>query len=307
MRELQQFVEVAGRRSISGAAKALNISQPALSRAIAKLEERYGAPLFIRTGAGVELSPYGSLLYSRAVRILPALDAAQDEIRQMQSRTKVLIRIACGDLWGIVVLPEVIRRFAMTHPDVVVHMEITDEGTRQEGLQNGAYDLVFGTLSERYGPIVQTEFEPMLHQATYIYCDEANPLASRSDASIDELLQHRWISLGIEDDAGPGPLAGYARDFAVRVDTTMNAALLLQNSRFLMAASSGFVRLFRRLGIGTVQVADRGPSQPSGAMFPSRSINRPPVADFLGSTREQIALLQMPVLERFDHPHSLQR
>ncbi|MCS6758000.1 MAG: LysR family transcriptional regulator [Candidatus Devosia euplotis] len=93
-------MEVASRRSISAAAKQLNISQPALLRAIQKLEDSYGAPLFVRNGDGVTLSPYGSALYSRAVRILPALDEAREEIEQLQGRAKAAIRVASGDLWG---------------------------------------------------------------------------------------------------------------------------------------------------------------------------------------------------------------
>src|SRR3954463_10591998 len=100
MKELRQFVEVAHQRSISRAAKRLNISQPALSRAIQALEDSYGVPLFTRTGAGVELSAYGSALYSRAVRVLPALDEARDEIDHLRGRAKAVIRIATGDLWG---------------------------------------------------------------------------------------------------------------------------------------------------------------------------------------------------------------
>lgn len=109
MRELRQFVEVANQRSISRAAKKLNISQPALSRAIRQLEDSYGVPLFNRTGAGVELSVYGSALYSRAVRILPALDEAKEEIEHLQGRAKAVIRIATGDLWGLVILPGIIK------------------------------------------------------------------------------------------------------------------------------------------------------------------------------------------------------
>ncbi|MFC0011327.1 LysR family transcriptional regulator [Devosia nitrariae] len=294
MRELRQFVEVASRGSISAAAKHLNISQPALSRAIHKLEEGYGAPLFVRNGAGVELSPYGSALYSRAVRILPALDEAREEIEQLQGRAKAAIRIATGDLWGLVILPEVTRQFAQAHPDVVVHVEIADEGTRLEGLRNGVYDLVFGTFSSRYGPVVEVEFEPMVRQATYVYCDKNHPLANKGVASLDDLLAQRWISPGYEDDAGPGKLARHARDFAVRVDTILNALLLLRHSPFVMSASSGFVSLFADFGIVTIDIDDPGESDDSGVIYPARSLDRPIVRDFLRRAREHAAQVDLP-------------
>ena len=116
MRELRQFLEVANRRSISRAAEVLNLSQPALSRAIQKLEESYGAPLFIRNGGGVALSPYGLALYSRAVRVLPAFDEAREEIEHLRGRALAKLHVASGDLWGFVILPGVNQQFAALIP-----------------------------------------------------------------------------------------------------------------------------------------------------------------------------------------------
>lgn len=297
MRELRQFVEVASRHSISAAAKHLNISQPALSRAIQKLEDSYGAPLFIRNGAGVALSPYGSALYSRAVRILPALDEAREEIEQLQGRAKAAIRIASGDLWGLAILPEVTREFAMTHPHVVVQVEIADEGVRLEGLRNGVYDLVFGTFSARYSPLVKVEFLPLVRQATFIYCDQNHPLRQRELVLIEELLAHRWISPGYEDDAGPGSLGRLSRDFAARVDTMMNALLLLRQSPFLMSASSGFQTLFRTFGIEALNIEDAGQADDSGVIFPARSLERPAVRDFLQLAKLTVSKLHLPIVE----------
>lgn len=297
MRELRQFVEVASRRSISAAAKHLNISQPALSRAIQKLEDGYGVPLFVRNGAGVALSPYGSALYSRAVRILPALDEAREEIEQLQGRAKAAIRIAAGDLWGLAILPDVTREFAMTHPHVVVQVEIADEGTRLEGLRNGVYDLVFGTSSAHYGPVVQVEFQPLVRQATFIYCDQDHPLRQRELVSIEELLGHRWISPGYEDDAGPGSLGRVSRDFAARVDTMMNALLLLRHSPFLMSASSGFQTLFRTYGIEALNIDDPGQADNSGVIYPARSLDRPAVRDFLQLAKQTVSKLRLPLIE----------
>lgn len=294
MRELHQFVEVANRRSISRAAKHLNISQPALSRAIKQLETSYGVPLFTRNGAGVALTAYGSALYSRAVRVLPALDEAREEIAHLQGRAKAAIHVATGDLWGLVILPEVIRDFAAAHADVVVHVDVTDDGTRFEGLRNGVYDIVFGTLSYKYEAVMQVEFEAMTRQATYVYCDRNHPLAAAGPADLDDLLRQRWISPGYDDDSGPGRIGRHARDFAVRVRTMMHALLLMQNSELVMAASSGFVSLFRQFGIARIDVGDAGLVQASGAIYPARALDKPLVRDFLRKARERVAGLDLP-------------
>jgi DNA-binding transcriptional LysR family regulator len=297
LKELRQFVEVANQRSISSAAKRLNISQPALSRAIRQLEDTYGVPLFTRTGAGVELSAYGSALYSRAVRILPALDEARDEIEHLQGRAKAVIRIAAGDLWGLVILPRVIQEFSKTHPDVLVEVKIADDGSRFEGLRRGVYDLVFGTLSYKYQAVMQVEFETFVRQGTFVYCDQNHKLANSSSINAVELLEQRWISPGYGDDDGPNVLKTFVRDFAVRVDSMPQALLVLRGSTYVMAASSGFRDLFRTLGIVTIDVGDHGGVQASGAIYVPAAAEKSVVRDFLRLVRAETGLLKLPVLE----------
>ena len=293
LRELRQFVEVANRQSISRAAKSLNISQPALSRAIRQLEDSYGAPLFTRTGNGVVLSPAGSALYSRAVRILPALDEAREEIEHLQGRAKASLRLATGDLWGLVILPEVINDFVQAPPDVVVHTTITDDGTRFEGLRNGIYDIVFGRLSHKYQAVLHPEFEPMMRQATYVYCDARHPLAGTAP-DLETLLAQRWISPGYDDDAGPGRIGGHPRDFAVRVENVMHALMLIQGSPLIMAASSGFVDLFRQSGVVHLELDDAPRPQESGAIYTERALQKPLVREFLRRARTRASHLDLP-------------
>lgn len=297
MKELRQFVEVAHQRSISRAAKRLNISQPALSRAIQALEDSYGVPLFTRTGAGVELSAYGSALYSRAVRILPALDEARDEIDHLRGRAKAVIRIATGDLWGLVILPRIIQEFSKSHPDVLVEVKIADDGSRFEGLRRGVYDLVFGTLSYKYEAVMQVEFETLVRQGTFVYCDRNHRLATSVDVGVDALLEQRWISPGYGDDDGPNMLKTFVRNFAVRADSMPQALLVLRGSSYLMAASSGFRDLFNALGIVDINVGDPGGIQASGAIYAPAAAEKSVVRDFLRLVRAEVGLLKLPVVQ----------
>jgi len=296
MKELRQFVEVANLRSISRAAKKLNISQPALSRAIHQLEDSYGVPLFVRTGAGVELSPYGSALYSKAVQILPALAEVREEIEHLQGRAKAVIRLATGDLWGLVILPEIIRTFSESHPDVVVQLTIADDGTRFEGLRQGIYDLVFGTLSYKYEAVMQVEFETFVRQATYVYCDASHRLAKAHDVTVEMLLEERWLSPGYGDEDGPGQLTSRPRDFAVRVESMTQAVFLLRESPFVMAASTGFEQLFTRLGIARIAFPEHGGIQASGAIYTAAASGKPAVRDFLRLVRASVGAFDLPVV-----------
>ncbi|MEF2072674.1 LysR family transcriptional regulator [Consotaella aegiceratis] len=293
MRELRQFVEVANRRSISRAAERLNISQPALSRAIRQLEHSYGVPLFVRTGAGVVLSPYGTALYGRAVRALRALEEAREEISLLQGSAKVTLNIAAGDLWGLVILPNVINRFAETHADVLVRLDVIEDRTRYEGLRNGIYDIVFGTPLPNYEAMAPMQFEPLVRQGTYVYCDATHPLASQPDPGPNDYARFSWVSHGFVEETRASH-GDTQRDYAVRADTMMHALVLMRGSRLLTSASSGFAPLFRQFGVVSIGVDEAAGVVLSGPAYPDNQIERTAMRDFLSLTRQQVEQLALP-------------
>ena len=76
------FCTVASTRSISRAAKELYISQPAISRAIQKLEANLGAALFLRTSRGVSLTREGELLYSHVADAFTSISRGEEALRR---------------------------------------------------------------------------------------------------------------------------------------------------------------------------------------------------------------------------------
>lgn len=82
LRQLRYFVEVFDRGSLSSAAKALLVSQPALTRQIQQLERECGVPLFERVPSGVLATPAGTALYQHVITMLRYADTARDAARE---------------------------------------------------------------------------------------------------------------------------------------------------------------------------------------------------------------------------------
>src|SRR5918995_7408678 len=82
LKKLGQFLAIIEAGSLSGAAKRLNIAQPALSHAVQALEDELGVTLFERHARGVVLTEFGVLLAERATAILREVDSAKLLIRQ---------------------------------------------------------------------------------------------------------------------------------------------------------------------------------------------------------------------------------
>ncbi|HAX96285.1 MAG TPA: LysR family transcriptional regulator, partial [Prolixibacteraceae bacterium] len=79
------FYEIACLSSISKAAEALYITQPAVSRSIRQLEQRLGYPLFFRTSRGVQLTQEGEILFHYMTQVFGFLTSAEKKIQQVHN------------------------------------------------------------------------------------------------------------------------------------------------------------------------------------------------------------------------------
>src|SRR5690625_6231196 len=101
---LQAFVAVAGTGSVSAAGQRLHVTQPAISKRIATLEQHLGSPLFDRVGRKISLTHAGQSLLPNAKRILREVAAAQQAIADLQGEVQGKIgRASCRERAAIAV------------------------------------------------------------------------------------------------------------------------------------------------------------------------------------------------------------
>lgn len=145
---LKAFVAVAGQRSFTRAAVALNRTQSAVSVQIRRLEERLGTKLFQRTSAGVALTAAGDELLVYARRLLDLNAEAIDALRAC--KRDAVVRLGVMDDYGTIVIPPLLARFAKSHPEIRVEIETGLTATMPARLGE-AYDLVIAMHPEGRG------------------------------------------------------------------------------------------------------------------------------------------------------------
>lgn len=118
---LQAFVAVAEHRSFSRAAVALNRTQSTISAQIKRLEEQARVRLVDRSTTYVALSPAGESMIGYARRILTLGEEALLQLQAHELRGNV--RIGVMDDYGAAVLPSILKSFAISHPNIDIHME----------------------------------------------------------------------------------------------------------------------------------------------------------------------------------------
>jgi DNA-binding transcriptional LysR family regulator len=118
--QVEGFLEVARRGSVSRAAEALFITQPTLTARLQGLERELGTPLFLRTPHGMRLTDAGRAWVPFAERALRALVDGRDALEQVKSASAGHLLIAAAPAVSTYVLPELLERFVASHPRVEV-------------------------------------------------------------------------------------------------------------------------------------------------------------------------------------------
>ena len=176
LRTLRYFQTVASCGSYSRGSELLHISQPAISRAIRKLEDELGTSLFKRHGHGVSLTESGKTLLSRGQSILRQLDQARQEVRAGRTSPAGTISLAMPPAAGHILVPPLIEAFGTAYPNVTVNVVGGFSSTIHEWLVRGRVDVACA-----HDPLPQRGFQmiPLLDewiraghfQQEYMRCD----------------------------------------------------------------------------------------------------------------------------------------
>jgi DNA-binding transcriptional LysR family regulator len=123
LRQLETFREVVRQGSFTAAARALHMTQPAVSAHVKALEVALGARLLERDGKGVRLTASGRLVLEAAETALGAVEEVARRVRESMAPERGRIVLACGDTVALHLLPPVLTAFRATHPEAEVAVQ----------------------------------------------------------------------------------------------------------------------------------------------------------------------------------------
>lgn len=187
---LEQFVALARTKNFTRAAEELHLSQSALSRAIQKLEDQLGQPLFERKPREVALTELGELLLERAKHILQLTEDTFSELSEAGRRGR--IRLGAIPTIAPYFLPGLLSSFAKQHPDIAV---IVQEDTTENLIKrcsHGEIDLAILAL-----PLLakNLEVEPLFDEELLLVVPVDHPLAALKNVPIDAVESFPFVML----------------------------------------------------------------------------------------------------------------
>ncbi len=185
---LQAFVAVADSGSFSQAAERLHLSQPAISKRVAALEERTGKALFDRIGRSVRLTEAGHTLLPHAHRVLRELEDSQHALSRLSGAVSGRLSIGTSHHIGLHHLPPVLRQYAQHFPDVDLDIDFMDSEAAIQAVEQGRLELGIVTLPPVTPARLNSEIiwpDPMS-----IVAAPTHPLAQLPFVCVDDLARH---------------------------------------------------------------------------------------------------------------------
>jgi len=197
---LEAFVAVAESGSFSIAAERVHITQPAVSKRIAQLEEILGCRLFDRISRTIYLTQAGQELLPRATKILAELRETRQAIRDLSGHIAGSLRIAISHHIGLHRLPSILKEFAGNNPDVNLEVEFMDSEVAYDAVLHGRFEIAVITLAPEPHPRILSH--QLWQDPLELMVSREHPLADNTEVSIEELSKFPAILPGMETYTG---------------------------------------------------------------------------------------------------------
>jgi DNA-binding transcriptional LysR family regulator len=146
-RHFRHVQAIADHGSFSAAARVLGVTQPMLTKLVARLEDELNAPLFERTSRGVKLTLYGHRVLLAWRAIARELDDLGSEIEALKAGIRGTVSLGAGQWWIDGVLPGVLAEMSAAYPDVSIRVVTGERNALIDQLRGGRFDFVLAAIT----------------------------------------------------------------------------------------------------------------------------------------------------------------
>ncbi len=176
------FLDIAESGNMTKSAERLHIAQPALSQAIAKLENSLGVPLFVKSGRNIVLTAYGRYLQTKLSPIVASLDEIPENHKTMAELWDETIHISVKAASGLVT--EAIIEYGRRHPDINFQL--------LQNVGDDIFDIEITTAPEHTPSVGR---DKCIDEKIFLAVSDSGKFGSRTSISLSELKNEGFVSL----------------------------------------------------------------------------------------------------------------
>mgnify|MGYP001812896483 FL=1 len=271
---LQAFVLVAETGSFSHAAEKLHLTQPAVSKRVALLEDQLQTELFDRIGRNISLTEAGRALLPHAKQVQQDLQLAVRSVRDLDGEVGGELRLATSHHIGLHRLPPLLSYFSKAFPEVQIDIDFMDSEQAYDLITQGKAELAVVTLSPTESD--NTITTPIWRDPLDFMVQAGHPLTRTQALELADLSKHPAILPGLNTYTGQ-IIKGLFDQRQLPLQVSM-ATNYLETIRMMASVGLGWTVLPRSMAddsLDQLQVMDAGLERTLGCVYHrGRSLSR---------------------------------
>lgn len=190
---LRTFLAVRKHMNFTRAAEDVFLSQPAVSRQMAQLEQELGVSLFEQIGKSLHLTDAGRTLAREAEKILGSLERAGEAVRAHRSAGQGSLRLGASTTPGFYLLPSLLGRFHEAYPEVELHFSVESSLSVERSIVRNELDLGFVGAPPSEESLLGEAFTK---DEIICFAGPSHPLARRRRIEPGALEGQTWVTRG---------------------------------------------------------------------------------------------------------------
>ncbi|HHW40573.1 MAG TPA: LysR family transcriptional regulator [Syntrophomonadaceae bacterium] len=188
---LQTFNVIVEEGSLTRAARALHLTQPAVSKQLRALEEYYGTPLFYRTTREIELTEAGKIVYQYSQKALDLIGKSRNEVQSLARIIQGELSLGASTIPGEYILPGFLGLFQQRYPGVRVKLEIGDSKAVAQKVAEGKLELgITGALIKGRN----LRYELFFRDELVVVVPKGHRFAGRGSVTLEEFIAEPHVA-----------------------------------------------------------------------------------------------------------------
>ena len=187
LQHLEYFITIAKTKNFTTASNILLVTQPALSKAISKLEEELEVPLFKKSGRNIELTRFGEVFLTHAQLAINNIEKGIEELQYMKNDNEKNISIAYTGCIGSIFIPFIIIGFLDSHSDIKFKFNSNSVEEILQGLKDGKIDLGFFDNVDNIDKYSDVQYELVKKEKYVLVTPKGHHLSNKTEVSLNDL------------------------------------------------------------------------------------------------------------------------
>ena len=192
--DLKLIKTVADLGSISGASHALHLSQPTVSKRVARLEQVLGVRLFHRLPRGMTPTAVADYLLEQESLLNHQMQALQRQVDRMKNLDAGSVRLGVGPIIEQALLPKVLPRLLASTGEAQITVVTEDDQNLIDQFTSSKLDVIVGPFAQTDVGIPDLVEVPMLEEPLIAVVDAQHPLSGKANLTLESAMTFAWAT-----------------------------------------------------------------------------------------------------------------